>query len=64
MTSLTLKRLRAIEEALCARLAGPLDDTEIDAKTYESAHDWAFEQIEKRKGQKNGKSDTATAERA
>lgn len=49
MPSLTLKRLRAIEEALTARLAGDLGDSDIPRKVYDQAHDWAFDEIEKRK---------------
>jgi hypothetical protein len=44
---LTLKRLRAIEEALNASLAGPMDK-ELCRADYERALEWAQEQIDKR----------------
>lgn len=47
---LTLKMLRAIEEALTARLAGEID-IEADRDDYEAALDWIGEQIAKREAQ-------------
>ena len=47
---LTLKRLRAIEEALIFRLAGeiePLEDEPSD-EDYDKALEWASDQIAKR----------------
>lgn len=49
---LTLHRLRAIEEALCHRLAGPIehdgDPGEPRQVDYDRALDWVVEMIGKR----------------
>jgi hypothetical protein len=42
---MTLKRLYAIREALNARLAGELDDTDIPQKDYQAALEWVREKI-------------------
>ena len=49
MTTLTMKRLRAIKEALCHRIAGPIKITNLDPVDYEQAINWAEGEIEKRK---------------
>ncbi|WP_024516975.1 hypothetical protein [Bradyrhizobium sp. Tv2a-2] len=48
MTKLSKRRLEAIEEALHARLAGHLDDTNIPREFYEGALAWAEQQLERR----------------
>jgi hypothetical protein len=50
MTRLTLKRLRAIEEALIFRLAGEIEahDDAIPAEDYDAALDWVIEEIARR----------------
>lgn len=56
MPPLTLKRLRAIEEALSSRLAGEIDiEDDADApahRDYEAAWYWSIAQIEKREARK------------
>jgi hypothetical protein len=49
-TRLTMKRLRAIQEALMFRLAGEIEDGDdaIPAEDYDTALDWVSEQIARR----------------
>ena len=48
MTRLTKRRLRAIMDALAARLAGELDDDELEREDYEAAMDWADNELMRR----------------
>jgi hypothetical protein len=52
MTHLTLRRLRAMEAAIAAMLAGEEGEgdwpPEIGSADMETAHDWVCEQIEAR----------------
>lgn len=48
MTRLTKRRLAAIAEALHHRLAGAIDDDDLDPRDYHAALQWAEEQTSKR----------------
>lgn len=52
MTPLTVKRLRAIEEALIFRLAGEIEDGDdaIAREDYDAALAWVNDQIARRSG--------------
>jgi len=47
-TPLTIRRLAAIEEALCHRLAGEIEEEGTEGFDYHGALDWAFDQLSKR----------------
>lgn len=47
-TPLTIRRLAAIEEALCHRIAGEIEDEGTEHFDYEGALRWAHDQLSKR----------------
>lgn len=48
MASLTARRLAAIAEALRHRLAGGIDDDDLDSRDYHAALTWADSQLERK----------------